>query len=223
MEPEFEELLERFLEGDLTGAEEAKLVDLLRGRESREDLGTHGEVVRILKEVTRVSPPPSFTPQVIARLPERKAFAERFWELVWAPRTLQWNLASALALLLLVFSLLFLGPSRQVPAPHSTQVAWVRFILHAPRAQQVALAGDFNGWRANETFLADVDGDGTYSVMVPLRPGRYSYMFVVDGTRWVTDPAAEAYRDDGFGYHNAVIRVEKVRERNERRQGYGAV
>ena len=42
---------------------------------------------------------------------------------------------------------------------------------------------------------------------VALRPGSHKYMFIVDGERWVTDPGAERYVDDGFGMQNAVITV----------------
>ncbi len=223
MERKIEELIERFLEGELSPTEEANLASLLQKGEHREDLRTHGEVVRILKEMERLCPSPSFTSEVMARLPQRKAVAERLWELLWAPRTLQWNFASALILLIAVFSVLFVGLRGPEAPPSSGQVAWVRFVLHAPTARQVALAGDFNGWRTDAVLLADLNGDGIYSVMVPLSPGLYRYMFVVDGERWVTDPAAEAYRDDGFGHRNAVIRVDDPPQSDGRRHGYGAV
>lgn len=39
------------------------------------------------------------------------------------------------------------------------------------------------------------------------KPGAYAYMFVVDGDPWVTDPFADAYRDDGLGHRNAALRI----------------
>ena len=47
-------------------------------------------------------------------------------------------------------------------------------------------------------------GEDLWSLSVKLQPGRYEYMFVVDG-RWVTDPNAIAHADDGFGNRNAVL------------------
>jgi hypothetical protein len=41
---------------------------------------------------------------------------------------------------------------------------------------------------------------------VTLPPGMYEYMFVVDG-KWITDPAADERRDDGFGRQNALLRI----------------
>jgi len=42
---------------------------------------------------------------------------------------------------------------------------------------------------------------------VPLPPGNYEYVFVVDGERWVADPRAARYRPDGFGNNNAMLTV----------------
>lgn len=84
---------------------------------------------------------------------------------------------------------------------------WVRFVLPAPGAQRVAVAGDFNGWDPSTHALEDPDADGVFHATLPLPTGTHAYMFVVDGERWVTDPFAGAYRDDGFGGRNAVVHV----------------
>jgi len=44
-------------------------------------------------------------------------------------------------------------------------------------------------------------------VTIPLKPGRYEYMFVVDGQQWIPDPFAAEQTDDGFGSRNAVLEV----------------
>ena len=65
---------------------------------------------------------------------------------------------------------------------------FVEFKLRAPKAKQVALAGDFNQWRPD--LLALTKGrDGAWETMLPLPPGRYSYLFQVDG-EWTPDPDA---------------------------------
>jgi hypothetical protein len=84
----------------------------------------------------------------------------------------------------------------------------VRFVLPAEGARSVAVAGDFNGWQVGEVALTDPEGDGVFAATVWLRPGTYAYMFVVDGERWVTDPYASNFRDDGFGQKNAVLRID---------------
>ena len=72
----------------------------------------------------------------------------------------------------------------------------VRFVLAAPTASSVALVGDFNGWRAGATLLAEGE-PGTWTAAVALAPGRHRYAFVVDDTQWVTDPIAPVIADSG--------------------------
>lgn len=83
---------------------------------------------------------------------------------------------------------------------------YVELSLRAGDATSVAVAGDFTGWRPT-IELRDPDGDGVWSALVPVGPGVHQYMFVVDGTRWVTDPDASRYVDDGFGHRNAVLAI----------------
>lgn len=74
-------------------------------------------------------------------------------------------------------------------------------------ARTVALAGSFNNWSTTATPMEDSDGDGVWRVVLRLPAGEYQYKFVVNGTVWVTDMKAEAFRDDGFGGKNSVVRV----------------
>jgi 1,4-alpha-glucan branching enzyme len=69
----------------------------------------------------------------------------------------------------------------------------------------VALVGDFNDWNPDATLLVPA-GPSAWTVTIPLRPGRYRYTFVVDGSRWVADPAGAAAPDD-FGQPTSVITV----------------
>jgi len=85
-------------------------------------------------------------------------------------------------------------------------VVYVQFVLEAPGADSVAVAGDFSEWQPSFA-LDDVDGDGVWTGRVPVKPGVHAYMFLIDGTRWQTDPRAERYADDGFGNRNAVLAV----------------
>jgi hypothetical protein len=85
-------------------------------------------------------------------------------------------------------------------------IVYVQFVLEAPNAMSVAVAGDFSSWEPSFA-LEDLDGDGVWSARVPLTPGVHSYMFLVDETSWLTDPNALRYQDDGFGNRNAVLAV----------------
>ncbi len=86
----------------------------------------------------------------------------------------------------------------------------VRFVLRRPGATQVALAGSFNDWGRRVALRAR--GHGLWSVRLPLKAGRYTYVFVVNGHEVIPDPHAEAYRPDGFGGENSVIVVNGPRE-----------
>lgn len=83
----------------------------------------------------------------------------------------------------------------------------VRFVLVAPGAAQVALVGDFNGWDAARTPMRPGGAPGMWTVELPVSAGRHVYAFVVDGTRWVADPAAPLAPEDGFGSRNSVLVV----------------
>ncbi len=83
---------------------------------------------------------------------------------------------------------------------------YVQFVIAAPEAGSVALAGDFNEW-APSIELSDPDRDGVWSARVALEAGVHEYMFVIDGTEWRPDPHALAYSDDGFGQRNSIVAV----------------
>lgn len=82
----------------------------------------------------------------------------------------------------------------------------VRFTLLAPGATQVVLVGSFNGWATDATPMTIVEG-ALWSVTVPLNPGEYPFMFVIDGGQWITPPHAEDFVTDGFGQTNGVVIV----------------
>lgn len=81
----------------------------------------------------------------------------------------------------------------------------VRFVLADARARTVSLVGDFNAWAKRATPLR-VAKPGVWSAQVALPPGRHEYAFVVDGKRWVADPAAERLADD-FDTPSSVVTV----------------
>ncbi len=91
---------------------------------------------------------------------------------------------------------------------------FVQFVFHAPGARSVGVAGDFNGWEPDAFVLSDADGDGIWTGLFPVPEGIHKYMFIVDGERWVTDPFATAYVDDGFGGRDALLEVLYLNGRN---------
>ena len=106
-----------------------------------------------------------------------------------------------------------LGVARRGPVPLSARsdaVEFVRFVLVDSTARSVAIVGDFNGWRSDRTPLVAAPKPGVWSVSVPLSPGRHEYAFIVDGERWVVDPASIASSDE-FGTESSVLLVAPAR------------
>ncbi|TMQ69175.1 MAG: hypothetical protein E6K80_12555 [Candidatus Eisenbacteria bacterium] len=90
--------------------------------------------------------------------------------------------------------------------PSTREVRLVQFVLAAPKASHVTVVGDFNEWDPIATPMAR-RVDGAWTAAIPVSPGRHVYAFIVDGDRWVSDPAAPMAPEDGFGIRNSVIVV----------------
>jgi hypothetical protein len=110
------------------------------------------------------------------------------------------------ACLAAVFGLGIMVGRRSTPAGADRDPRSVEFAFRTTADSAVALVGDFNDWDARATPLHN-SSDGLWSVTVPLRPGRYRYTFVVDGTRWRPDPYAPRALEDDFGAPTSVITV----------------
>lgn len=137
--------------------------------------GLEGLEERVMRAIAQRAAQPSLW----QRLKER-------WGLTFSPR---WALAGAASLaLILGFALgRMFAPS---PLPLSAQ-AGTLFAVVNPQAHSVAVMGDFSAWEPIP--LTDPDGDGIWTAVLELPPGRYEYAFLVDG-RWVgQDPQADEY------------------------------
>ena len=82
----------------------------------------------------------------------------------------------------------------------------VRFVLYAPGARRVAVAGTFNQWDRAAAPLVPAGRSGVWTTTLALPVGQHQYAFVVDGARWVADPGAPAV-NDGFGRRNSIVAV----------------
>lgn len=84
----------------------------------------------------------------------------------------------------------------------------VRFVLNAPDAHSVQLAGDFTSWSPERYALKKIGPEGTWEIAVPLKKGRvYVYNFVINGNTWIADPKVPAMVDDGFGGSSSLLRL----------------
>lgn len=85
-------------------------------------------------------------------------------------------------------------PHRPVPI-QASRTQFVEFAYASAAARAVELGGDFNLWRS-ETLPLKRTRAGRWAVLVPLPPGRYHYLFKVDG-EWTLDPKGEAVEERG--------------------------
>jgi hypothetical protein len=210
MTGEFHPLVKRLLDGELA------LRDLppeLRGQGE--------EALRLLGAVDRaaVTLPAAFEARVMARVRRHaRSPVRRVWRWLDRPREVEvrvrlrpWRLAGA-ALAAAAALALLLGRRTEAPgaggevarAAARRDSALVRFVLYAPGAKRVAVAGTFNRWTAVPLVPGGASGVWTATLALPV--GQHQYAFVVDGERWVADPAAPAV-DDGFGRQNSVLAV----------------
>lgn len=89
--------------------------------------------------------------------------------------------------------------------PRKPKKRKITFVLDAPGASEVYIAGDFNAW-APRTHSMKPDGNGRWVTQLRLGPGRFEYKFIVDG-RWVMDPANARQCPNCFGTANSVLTV----------------
>ncbi len=84
----------------------------------------------------------------------------------------------------------------------------VRFSLYEPDAKKVHLVGDLNNWSTIADPLYDHEGNGLWSIVIPLPAGRYEYKFLLDEKKWISDPTNPQKVEDGFGGFNSIFIVE---------------
>src|SRR2546422_7041985 len=161
---DFHPLVKQLLDGDIT------LADLPA------ELRAEGEdALRLLAAVDRgdVSVP-AVTWRVMAALERRRR------------RVLPWLLAPALALAAAL--IVWMLPAKPATPAAPAALVTVRFVLVAPEAREVSLAGTFNQWDAHATLLGRTGPTGVWTATLTLPAGQHQYAFVVDGVRWVPDP-----------------------------------
>lgn len=156
-----------------------------------------------------------------AFIPNLKAWFQELWE----PKQVQWRPAySMVVAVLVIFAFmypLFITETTQQPVKQAANMqdmdqsvqqisagageVMLRFVYIDDEANSVAVAGDFSDWEPIELTKQQVNGEQVWSGMVSMSRGEHNYMFIKDGSQWVTDPMAPVTRDDGFGNKNAVV------------------
>jgi hypothetical protein len=201
---EFHPLVKRWLDGELSAEE--------LGAELTAELA---EARALLSAVDHspVTLGPELDQRVMAAVRSRPATRwHRAWRWIGEAHELRlrvrpWAVAALAAAATLV---ILLAPARQPRGPATVAQApesvYVKFVLYAPGAHEVSVAGTFNAWDTHATPLAHAGAPGVWAATLSLPAGQHLYAFVVDGRRWVADPTAPGV-DDGFGRRNSILAV----------------
>ncbi len=160
-------------------------------------------------------PSSDFTAQVMKKIAQQETITTKNWwekalQLLTISRvSLKWAAAMGMVLvaLFLGYNIYFSPTTPYCP----NNLAEITFSMRADASQvkSIAVVGDFNDWDPTRDLLTDVNNDGIWTVTLKLEPGRYEYMFILDGQEWVPDPSAYRYVNDGFGNKNAVLEISK--------------
>jgi len=210
-------LLQLYIDDALTFGEKQQVEQHLEECSAcRAELKSLSASVKLIKSFHEVSTPPNFTENLMAKISREEIRIQSSWmdrlkKQVTIPQ-LSFRFAGAAAItaifVFLAFTFLFNFsglPGQPNQKEAVAQQVEVTFTISGINANQIAVAGDFNSWNTSANQLEDPDGDGIWTGKMQLEPGRYEYMLVVDDGKWVTDPNAKVYADDGFGSKNAVL------------------
>jgi hypothetical protein len=75
-----------------------------------------------------------------------------------------------------------------------------------PDAKSVIVTGSFNGW-SRDSYKMTNQG-GKWILPIYLKPGKYTYKFIVDGT-WILDPFNKLYEQNEYDTDNSVLWIER--------------
>jgi chromosome partitioning protein len=81
----------------------------------------------------------------------------------------------------------------------------VIFSVSAPQAKEVFVAGDFNGWKIDETSKMEHE-NGVWKKRVNLANGKHHYRFVIDGN-WTEDANNPTKEKNPYGTLDSLIEV----------------
>jgi serine protease AprX len=101
------------------------------------------------------------------------------------------------------------GELRHPASPRVTERA-VEFHLHDREAEHIEVLGSWNNWAAPGLPMRQEQGGVWQTELKGLPPGEYSYKYLIDGWRWLADPANPRRNHDGSGNLNSLLVIESA-------------
>ncbi len=147
---------------------------------------------------------------IINRESSKVTFLEKIREGFMSPVTLRANLAFITVLLLILVTKPYFITDKKIVNQKQNieynEFINAKFLLSLPEnhIEDVSVVGDFNGWNT-KSFKLNYKGNGIWEGTFPIKSGKYEYMFVINGEKWIPDPKAREYKEDGFGGKNSLL------------------
>lgn len=178
----------------------------------REEYSKLKQVIFSLNSLSPQPAPENLTKNVMAKIFQKEIQIQTSWmdhlkKRISIPQFSFRLVSGAIAVALVVFfafTFIFNTPDTSLICSAEVQFS---LKINDNKAHTVAIAGDFNGWNPQANILEDPEGDGIWTGTLKLEPGKYEYMFVLDGEKWFPDPNALRYVKDGFGNRNAILEI----------------
>lgn len=106
------ELIHKLLDGEVSAEEKKEILDRIDSDPVlKMELDALSMAVHIVEKSERLSVPPSFTSNVMGKLPARKSsYREKVWDFFFKDRVLRWNMvtaAAAVCLAIIIFAGVF--------------------------------------------------------------------------------------------------------------------
>jgi len=227
-----EEILRKYLDGDLSADKEQEALHVIADDEEMRSM-LRFEQLLTGTDFSTYEVPGGFSDSVMqaietAQEPVQEmqpGFAEQvkdWFSALFEPREIRMRPAFAMAMVLLIAVLVGLPYYTDQPADNQIatnnmdtptvekvsdngEQVWTRFVYIDKEAESVSVAGDFSDWNPIELTRQNLNGQQVWTGLVPMDRGEHRYMFIKNGEKWVTDPLAPVQQDDGFGNKNAVI------------------
>lgn len=84
----------------------------------------------------------------------------------------------------------------------------VEFYIHNSQAEQISLAGTFNGWEKDVLFF-EPGINGLWHIEIPIPvSGQHAYKFLLDGRHWMEDVDNPYRHPDGFNGFNSLLIIQ---------------
>ncbi|HKI44174.1 MAG TPA: hypothetical protein VKA08_02460 [Balneolales bacterium] len=230
-----EDLIRKFIDGELSADEEAELMQSLADEDSFRKLVQLDNLLKNgLKDSFDV--PVDFSNSVMQKIEaehdkvpalQTGSVTEkigRFFRRLFEPRTIAVRPAYGVVFAALVAVFFFLMPERSGistsqqtntgpansayitnAAEEENSVIWMRFVYADNNAKSIAIAGDFNNWQPIQMHRTLENDQTIWTITIPLPHKEIHYMFLKNGKKWLSDPLAPQQQDDGFGHLNSVI------------------